>query len=261
MRQPTYQVHLSVYEGPLDLLLHLIEQEELDITTVSLAQVTDQYLAHLRLIEKVHPDELVDFMVVAARLLVIKSRALLPQPPKVIEEEEDVGDDLVRQLREYKLIKQAAQFLLQRDERGEHMFPRTVPASKQAHLWTPKLDLGGTSLEDLVNALQALFTQTTEEDIDLLVAPLAITIEHKIAQINARLQAGQPFAFHSLLGTVASREEVIVTLLAVLELIRLGYLSVRQEHLFGEIVIEPAAESDRPAHQEGEINSLTDPAP
>ena len=87
MTLPPYQVQLPVFEGPLDLLLHLIEQQELDITVISLAQVTDQYLAYLRIVQEVHPDDLADFVVVAAPLLLIKSRALLPQPPKAAEEQ------------------------------------------------------------------------------------------------------------------------------------------------------------------------------
>ena len=99
----TYQVRLSLFEGPLDLLLHLIEREELDITKISLAQVTDQYLAYISQLEELHPETLADFLVVAARLLLIKSQILLPRPeaqPLAVDEE-DPGEALARQLREY----------------------------------------------------------------------------------------------------------------------------------------------------------------
>ena len=101
MQRPTaYRVELEVFAGPLDLLLQLIEQQQMDITAVSLARVTDQYLAYLSLIEERRPDDLAEFIAIAARLLVIKSRALLPQPPRTDDEaEEDIGEDLVRQLR------------------------------------------------------------------------------------------------------------------------------------------------------------------
>ncbi len=100
----TYQVELLVFQGPLDLLLSLIEQEELDITKISLAQVTNQYLAYLEAIKETNPDDLTDFLVIAAKLILIKSKILLPRPPASIveEEEEDIGDELARQLLIYK---------------------------------------------------------------------------------------------------------------------------------------------------------------
>src|SRR3990170_2755668 len=103
----SYEVRLPVFEGPLDLLLHLIEREELDITKVALAQVTDQYLAYLAMLKEVEVQVLTDFLVVAAKLLLIKSQALLPKPPPSVldEEEEDIGDELARQLRVYKQFK------------------------------------------------------------------------------------------------------------------------------------------------------------
>ncbi len=238
----TYQVKLEVFEGPLDLLLKLIEQEALDITLVSLARVTDQYLAYLRLVEEVRPDDLADFVVIAARLLLIKSRALLPKPPRIIEEEEDSGDDLVRQLREYMIFKRAAQFLAAREQAGARMYVRAVPVSRQAQSWKAKLDLGDTSVDDLIAALRALLDQAAPVEGTVDVVPHRVTIEHKIEQITARLTLGEQVTFDSLLDDAASRVEVIVTLLAVLELIRARRITVHQEQIFGEIVISsPAA--------------------
>jgi len=232
----SYQVQLPTFEGPLDLLLRLIERQELDITTISLAQVTDQYLAYLDLVEKVRPDDIADFLVVAARLLLIKSNALLPQPPKILEEDEDVGDDLVRQLQDYKRIKQAAQLLEQRYQDGLHMYPRTVPISKLSQNWQAHLDLGDTSLDDLIAALQALLQQeTVEEDLELV--RYTVTIKDKIAQIRSLLAGKETIAFRHLVHQAASRIEIIVTLLALLEMIRARHISVQQENLFGEIQI------------------------
>src|SRR5512136_1680131 len=106
----TYHVNLPIVEGPLDLLLYLIEREELDITAVSLAAVTEQYLAYMKLLESLIVDQLADFLVIAAKLILIKSQALLPRPP-AIEQEEDVGDDLVQQLIAYKQFKEVAKGL------------------------------------------------------------------------------------------------------------------------------------------------------
>lgn len=237
MQQPAYQVQLEVFEGPLDLLLHLIEHNELDITTVSLARVTDQYLAYLRLIEERRPDDIAEFLSVAARLLLIKSRALLPKPPPLLQEEEDIGEDLVRQLREYRRFKQIAEVLRQRDQDGLHMHPRTVPATRFLKL-EPKLDLDGTSLDDLIGALRGLL-QETEVDDQLSVVPLKVTIGQKIQEIDKLLHARRTLTFDELFESDTSRLEVIVTLLAVLELIRVRRVQALQDSLFGPISITP----------------------
>ncbi len=127
----TYQVKLPVFEGPLDLLLHLIEREELDITEVSLAQVTNQYVDYLAQFGERQLDNLADFLVVAAKLLLIKSRVLLPQPPltSTSEEEED-ADDLVRQLIEYKRFKEAALRLAEIEALGLHSYIRLAPVPR-----------------------------------------------------------------------------------------------------------------------------------
>jgi segregation and condensation protein A len=229
---------LPVFEGPLDLLLHLIEQQELDITAIALAQVTDQYLARLRTLQEVVPDDLTAFLTVAARLLLIKSRVLLPHPPSEKEDEEDVGEDLVRQLREYRRFKQIAQLLQTRTESALHAIPRTLPPSKQIGGWEPKLDLSGTGLCDLTAALYALLSEESGPDANFTVTPYTITIEHKILQIGASLQTQHSLTFDSLLDDASSKVEIIVTLLAVLEMIRDCRISVRQEGMFGTILIE-----------------------
>jgi segregation and condensation protein A len=249
--QPAYQVQLPVFEGPLDLLLHLIQQQELDITTIALAQVTDQYLAHLHALQEVVPDDLTAFLTVAARLLLIKSRALLPRPPvEKEEEEEDVGEDLVRQLREYRRFKQIAQLLQTRTESALHAYPRTLPPSKQVGGWEPRLDLSGTELGDLTAALYALLSEGGEADTGFTVTPHTITIEHKIVQISTSLQAQQSLTFDSLLDDARSKVEIIVTLLALLEMIRDRRVWVRQESVFGTILIEPRDQSQNSAAQD-----------
>ena len=251
MEQRSYQVQLPTFEGPLDLLLHLIEQQELDITTISLAQVTDQYLAYLRVVQDIHPDDLAGFMTVAARLLLIKSRALLPVPPQAAEEEEDLGEDLVRQLREYKRFKQAAQALDERDRSGLHMYPRSIPTARLI-TWEPKLDLADTSLDDLLTALHDLLSEQAEPENGIPIVPLSITIDDKIEQISDLLRSHAVLTFDGLLQDTTSRVEIIVTLLAVLELVRSLRVSVRQEQLFGEILITPVQGFDRPADAPGD---------
>ena len=246
MEQQAYQVQLPVFKGPLDLLLHLIEQQELDITTIALAQVTDQYLAYLQLLHEARPDDLTAFLTVAARLLLLKSRALLPRPPKQIEEPEDVGEDLVRQLREYRQFKQIAQYLRERNQDTLHMFPRDLPVSKLVAGWQPKLDLSGTTLGDLTAALTTLLEEQADPDDGFTVPVHTVTIDSKIARISASLHTQQVLTFDSLLDDKSSTVEVIVTLLALLEMIRDGQVSVQQETLFGDILIL-AEQSEQPS--------------
>ncbi len=228
-----YQVKLTVFEGPLDLLLQLIERRELDITTVSLAAVTDQYLEYLKDLASVDPDVLTDFLVVAARLILIKSQALLPRPPAPEEQEEDPGKDLVRQLQEYKRFKEIAVILRERDEQGMHSYIRLATSGI-----TPRFDLEGMVLDDLAEAMRRVLTALPEEASAPEVARAQFTIEDKIAVIEAVIISGR-VTFHRLLGSVKTRAEAIVTFLALLEMIRLGRVSVEQSGVYGEIVISP----------------------
>ena len=232
-----YEVKLTVFEGPLDLLLHLIKREELDITTVSLAQVTDQYLEYISLLEELNAEILADFLVIAAKLLLIKSEMLLPRPPGAPgeEEEEDVGDELARQLIEYKKFKEAALELREREEMGFRAYVRLAPLPK---LERSLLDLEDVSLADLVEAVRlALNVRPPAPSVSEVVAPFTITVAEKMALIEERLTRQRRVSFNHLLAQAVSRLEIIVTLQAVLELIKLKGIVVQQERLFGEIVI------------------------
>jgi len=231
-----YQVKLPVFEGPLDLLLHLIEREELDITKVSLAQVTDQYLEYISLLEELNAEFLADFLVIAAKLLLIKSEMLLPRPPRVLEEEEeeDVGEELARQLIEYKKFKAAAEALKQREEMGFRTYVRLAPPPK---LERP-VQLGDVSLADLVEAVRrALNVHPPAPSVSEVVSPITITVAEKMAFIEEKLNKLGRVSFSHLLDQAASRLEIIITFLALLELIKLKGVEVQQERPFGEIII------------------------
>ena len=231
-----YQVTLPLFEGPLDLLLHLIERQELDITAISLAQVTNQYLEYLACVSERNPDNLADFLVVAAKLLLIKSRVLLPQPPAMAaHDEEDVGDDLLRQLVEYKRFKEAARWLERQDEQGLRAYVRLAaePALERS------ADLGEVSLEDLLAAVrQVLAIKPPAPPLDRAVGPITITISEQMDYIEGRLTAGAVLRFQDLFDGAGHRLEVIVTLLALLEMIKQLRVKVRQERMFGEILVE-----------------------
>ncbi|MFN2243348.1 MAG: segregation and condensation protein A [Anaerolineae bacterium] len=232
---PGYQVALPVFEGPLDLLLHLIEREELDITQVSLAQVTNQYLEYLAHLSERDPDSLADFLVVAAKLLLIKSRVLLPRPPASISsEEEDVGQDLIQQLIEYKRFKEAAGWLKQLDEQGLHSYIRLagMPALDRV------VDLGEVTLDDLLSAVRdVLAVKPPEPSVNGTVAPVRISIADQIALIEKKTRRGRSVSFRRLLEGATSRTEVIVTLLALLEMVKQLRVTMHQDERFGDIQI------------------------
>jgi segregation and condensation protein A len=236
----TYQVRLPVFEGPLDLLLYLIEREELDITAVSLAAVTEQYLAYMSALENLIVDQIADFLVIAAKLIFIKSQALLPRPPE-IEVEEDVGDDLVRQLLAYKQFKQVAQGLGEREEEGLRSFIRLAPPPK---IEVAHVDLTGITVEDLLTAVRhALAVAQPAPLVGNVVRPFTITIRDQIALIERTLVVQPSISFTQLLRQAHSRVEIIVTFLAVLELLKRRRIEVAQEQMFGEIIIQPGADA------------------
>lgn len=234
---PTYTVVLPLFEGPLDLLLHLIEERELDITKVSLAAVTDQYIDHLSRLEKLEPEQLAAFLTIAAKLLLIKSRMLLPQPVPEEPEEEDVGDDLVRQLLEYRKYKAVAQKLRDREEEGLRAYARLLPLPE---IDERSLRLEGVTLDSLLEALQEALSAQAASSADEMVTPLTISLPEKIAELDRLVLEQGQFSLNRLLAQAASRMEIIVTFLALLQLIKRGKAAVEQEELFGEITVRAA---------------------
>lgn len=225
-----YQVKLPVFEGPLDLLLHLIEKRELDITAISLSQVTDQYLEHLGHAEDLNPDSLADFVVVAAKLLAIKSFALLPSRAPT-EEEEEIANDLATALIEYQLFKRAAEGLRDMEETGRRTFSRRA----KPVLPPPPATFGAMAPDDLLRALLRMLAATAEIEKPAPLPRRVYTVAEKIDVIQLALAEGSRVTFSSLLTCTASRLEIIVTLLALLELIRKGEVEVEQAERFGEI--------------------------
>lgn len=234
-RQLNYTVRTPVYEGPLDLLLSLIENAELDITTVSLSAVTDQYLASISSLEQVNADEVSAFIVIAAKLLQIKSEALLPRPPVREPGEVDVGQALVDQLKLYKRYKEIGGWLLRRKEANLQTFLRIAPPPKVE----PKLDLSNVTLEKLVFAAQEAFEkEKAKKPLGDVIAAPRVTIREKIDMITKTMREVQRATFKALLTEGASRLEIVVTFLAMLELVKRYRLNAYQEGLFSEIEID-----------------------
>lgn len=235
-----YQVRLAIFEGPLDLLLQLIERRELDISQVSLALVTGQYLQYIQELEVIRVEELTEFLVIAAQLLLIKSRLLLPLPTASPsdEKEENTAQSLAQQLEAYRRYKAVVRQLRTWEERGQRAFVRTVPPEVSP----PTLSQGAASPAQLLAALQrALSLQPPAPPVSDLISPITVSIADQMSLIRQRVQAGEQCDFHSLFPPASSRLEVIVTFLALLELIRLREVVARQEGMFGEILICPSA--------------------
>jgi segregation and condensation protein A len=192
-----YSISLPVFTGPLDLLLQLVEREELEITAVSLAQVTDQFLAAVRTLETLHLPDIADFLVVAARLIHIKSQALLPRPPSLGPSEADLGDDLARQLIAYRKYKEIARLLHERELQGLRTYLRLAPPPKVE----PRLDLSNVEPQDLLEAVtRALALQAEGPPLSSVVIPPKVNIRDRIRLIGQRLRAGGRVTFYELLA-------------------------------------------------------------
>ncbi|HEY5668688.1 MAG TPA: segregation/condensation protein A [Anaerolineales bacterium] len=236
-----YTVSTPVYQGPLDLLLHLIERAELDITRLALAQVTDQFLAYINNMPELSADEVSAFLVIAAKLIQIKSEALLPRPPVREEGEEDPGEALARQLLEYRRYKYIADFLSQKEELGLQTYLRLAPPPRIEGV----VDLSEIHLDDLVAAAQAILHKIDpRSSLNSVVSPSPVTIRQKISRIARILRLERRVSFFTLLNGARTRLDIVVTFLAILELIKQKIVLASQTMQFGNIEIEALKEWD-----------------
>jgi segregation and condensation protein A len=231
-----YKISTEVYEGPLDLLLHLIEQAELDITKLSLAKVTDQYLAHLQTLTDRDPVEVSAFLVIAAKLVFIKSSILLPSNRDVeSEEEEDLGDQLARQLLEYKKFKDVALWMKEREQSRLQCYYRVGAPPKYREV----LDVSDLKAEDLVDILLGIYFENENfTPLSDVVTITTLTIKNKIKDIINQFRQASHSDFSTILGEKPSRLDLIVTFLALLELIKHHTIEASQESLFGDIALD-----------------------
>lgn len=242
VRVSPYRVKLEVFEGPLDLLLHLIKREEVEIVDIPIATITDQYLAYLDLMRNLSLDIAGEFLVMAATLTLIKSRMLLPQADGEgdDEEEADPRADLVRQLLEYQRFREAAQQLGERPLLNREVFAREpawdeVPADPDG---MPRIR---ASMWELLEAFQAVLKRARPTAVHEVVAE-RISLRDRVQSILRTLSVAKAVEFESLFDEDATRLEIIVTFLAVLELIRMQAVRAMQEQHFDRIVITLAVE-------------------
>lgn len=228
-----FRFDLPTFDGPLDLLLHLIEREELDITEVSLLAVTEQYLRYLRAQEQINLGMLAEFIAIGARLLLLKSRALLPREEQPAVEEEDEGNDiraLIEALREYRRFKQAAEFLRDRD--GTSGTYRRVAPQPKVQMPT---GLESVTLSSLVDVIRDIMERIPEEEPVGEVRREPVRLRDRITRLVGQLELMPRTSFRSLIEGATSRTEVIVDFMAVLELIKQRYLEAVQSESFGDI--------------------------
>jgi segregation and condensation protein A len=237
-----YQLSLPIFEGPLDLLLHLVEREELDITNIALVAVADQYMAYIHSTDQLNLDALADFIVIGARLLLLKSRALLPRPrpddPEA-EPEDDPSEDLARQLLEYKLFKEAAGKLRDIEVAGLHSYPRIAPPPEMP----PTTGLDGVTLDLLQKMVLEALTREPPELPVAVIRPHRFTVREKVTLLREMLAADGRVSFRAVVTACASRMEIIVSFMAVLELIKSYVLDAVQDAAFEDIVLIPSGET------------------
>lgn len=227
------------FEGPLDLLLSLIEEQKLDITKIALAQVTEQFLAYIKQLEHIDPTVLADYLSIAARLLVIKSKAILPTL-EIEDEDEEIGSDLTEKLLLYKQFKEVSKYLKQLDS-GKQSFTRQLIFSERIS-FLPDPSLTSESLhKSILEVLQGL-----KELDNLPKAKIkeAISIQEKIDQLQLLITNQIETKLSDLLSSAKNKSEVIVTFLALLELTKQKILTVEQETLFTDITIKKYQNSE-----------------
>ncbi len=230
---PGFEVQLGVFSGPLAVLLHLIESRQLDVLSVPLAEVADAYVAHL-VMKPVDPGQLAEFVAIAAQLILIKSRSLLPgevAPSQPDVDEPDEGE-LRRRLLEYRALRDAAHALGERDL----VAPMQRREPRESDL--PAVAIAPLSAGLLAEALRALSATPEPEPPPPEIVAREITIAMQITVLRTALAAGGRVVLQQLLATCRSRTEATVTLLATLELVRRRQVRARQRELFGPIVLE-----------------------
>ncbi len=232
------EITLPVFQGPLDLLLHLIERDDLDITAVSLVAVTDQYLRAIRTGERFDPQALAEFIAIGAKLIYLKSRALLPRPPQAEGEpvdDDEVSRELVDLLREYKRFAEVTDMLEERQEEGTRIYTRLAPPPE-----VPE----GTGLQNVtMERLRAIMLDVLNKKPAearpraVIARDTSMTLGARMLDFRERLQRRGRFSFRRMMMECETRLDVVVSFLAILELIRSGDCDAQQDTSWGDIVV------------------------
>ena len=238
---------LNVFEGPLDLLLHLIEKNKVDIYDVPIVTITEQYLEYVNGMQENDMDVMSEFLVMAGTLLQIKSKMLLPKQEKEEEEEEDPRAELVRRLLEYKMYKYAALELKDMElDASRNLYKKpTIPDEVKEH----KEEVDPADLVDglTLSMLNDIFKSIMRKQVDKIdpirskfgtIEKEEINIEDRMIQIREDIRGLKGINFRTLLEAQPTRMNIIITFMSILELMKVGAITIRQEEIFGEIVID-----------------------
>jgi segregation and condensation protein A len=239
-RLSAYNVSIDAFEGPLDLLLHLIRKNEVDIYNIPIAAITRQYLEYLELMKELNLDVAGEFLVMASTLIQIKSKMLLPNPAdeESVEEEEDPRAELVKRLLEYSKYKEAAQLLGERELLGRDIFARKFAAPELIAL-QPDEEPPQVEMFELIEALQRVLAKVPAETFHE-VGVENISIADRIGEILDFLEGKEAVAFEELFAGILTREYVVATFLAILELCKLKTVKVVQAERLGAIWVMAA---------------------
>ncbi len=246
----SYRVRLDVFEGPLDLLLHLVKKNEVDLSDLPVATITDQYIAYIDLLQQLDLDRAGEYLVMAATLLHLKSRLLLPSEEVVDEESgEDPRAELARQLLEYQRFREAAEMLDRKSMLGRDVFTR-VPLRNEAidgqDVVRDVMDeVYDVSLGDLLDALQEVL-KNAAPGIAHQVLLEQVSLRERVHLVLDLLRERTQVAFTDLFSTDMSRLQILVTFLAALELVRTRIIDIDQDERFGPIMLTLAVSADAP---------------
>lgn len=242
-------VRLNVFEGPLDLLLHLIEKNKVNIYDIPIVTITEQYLEYVNHMEEEDLDVMSEFLVMAATLIRIKSKMLLPKDEETEEDEDDPREELVRRLLEYKMYKYAAGELKDMELLGNKAFykkPTIPPEVRNVKQEVDPYELIAKADVDLAK-LNEIFKSVMRKQVEK-VDPIRsrfkeiereeISLEVKMAEIREQMRGLAGINFRTLLEMQASKMNIIVTFLAILELMKVGAVTIRQDEIFGEIIVD-----------------------
>lgn len=238
---------LQVFEGPLDLLLHLIEKNKVDIYDIPIVTITEQYLAYVNDMQSRDMDVMSEFLVMAATLIRIKSKMLLPREEKEEEEEEDPRAELVRRLLEYKMYKYAALELKDMELDASYTLYKKATIPKEVSAYKEEVDPVALVDGMTLNALNEIFKSIMKKQVDKIdpirskfgtIEKEEINIEDRMVQIREEVRGLKGINFRTLLESQPTRMNIIITFMSILELMKVGAILIRQEEIFGEIVID-----------------------
>lgn len=236
--ESSYKIKLEQFEGPLDLLLHLIKQAKIQIQDIFVSQITEQYIAYIEELKEVDLENASEFIEMAAWLIEIKSKSLLPKPKEEESDEEDAQKQLIQKLEEYKLYKEACEKMKEQETVGIHF------RSPDSSVGEPRFILKDMTMEGLMKALQKMFLKLEKRNITHKERKITLdrfTVAEKMSHIKDFMLLRETATFDELFEADYSKSEIITTFQALLELLKLQFVTATQREVFGEILIKKVA--------------------